>query len=182
MEILGNLVHPLKSILVTAALPASAGDEDDKWPAHQPGLSVPATHGGGEEEREGEEGEGAGHTCRRQANGRARRRAAGGGRLRWTAAEGRAAERSSGTEQRNGTERNAAVGREGGGERILHAPSWRKAGGGWREENGGRRGECVRGSCLPSLPWGSSGKAGGVTLTHDTAVALSNVLKVEAKW
>lgn len=82
MEILGNLVHPLKSILVTAALPASAGDEDDKWPAHQPGLSVPATHGGGEEEREGEEGEGAGHTCRRQANGRARRRAAGGGRLR----------------------------------------------------------------------------------------------------
>nr|XP_041570777.1 uncharacterized protein LOC121469586 [Taeniopygia guttata] len=41
MEILGNLVHPLKSILVTGALPASAGAGDDKLPAHPPGLSVP---------------------------------------------------------------------------------------------------------------------------------------------
>lgn len=43
MEILGNLVHPLKSILVTGKLPDSVGDEDDKLPAHQPGLSVLCT-------------------------------------------------------------------------------------------------------------------------------------------
>lgn len=46
MEILGNLVHPLKSILVTGELPDSVGDQDDKLPAHQPGLSVPCTQMG----------------------------------------------------------------------------------------------------------------------------------------
>lgn len=43
MEILGNLVHPLKSILVTGELPDSVGDQDDKLSAHQPGLSVLCT-------------------------------------------------------------------------------------------------------------------------------------------
>lgn len=46
MEILGNLVHPRKSILVTGELPDSVGDQDDKLPAHQPGLSVPCTQTG----------------------------------------------------------------------------------------------------------------------------------------
>lgn len=43
MDIVGNLVHPLKSIRVTEALPDSVGDQDDKLPAHQLGLSVPCT-------------------------------------------------------------------------------------------------------------------------------------------
>lgn len=57
MEILGNLVHPLKSILVTGELPDSVGDQDDKLPAHQPGLSVLRTQMEGErEERRGRGG------------------------------------------------------------------------------------------------------------------------------
>lgn len=43
MDIVGNLVHPLKSIRVTEAFPDSVGDQDDKLPAHQLGLSVPCT-------------------------------------------------------------------------------------------------------------------------------------------
>lgn len=53
MEILGNLVHPLKSILVTGELPDSVGDQDDKLPAHQPGLSVPCTQMGEKRHRNG---------------------------------------------------------------------------------------------------------------------------------
>lgn len=53
MEILGNLVHPLKSILVTGELPDSVGDQDDKLPAHQPGLSVPSTQMGEKRHRKG---------------------------------------------------------------------------------------------------------------------------------
>lgn len=53
MEILGNLVHPLKSILVTGELPDSVGDQDDKLPAHQPGLSVPCTQMGEKRHRKG---------------------------------------------------------------------------------------------------------------------------------
>lgn len=55
MEILGNLVHPLKSILVTGELPDSVGDQDDKLPAHQLGLSVLCTQMEGEGEQKKEE-------------------------------------------------------------------------------------------------------------------------------
>lgn len=53
MEILGNSVHPLKSILVTGELPDSVGDQNDKLPAHQPGLSVPLHTDGEKRHRKG---------------------------------------------------------------------------------------------------------------------------------
>lgn len=65
MEILGNLVHPLKSILVTGELPDSVGDQDDKLSAHQPGLSVLCTQMEEERGKKTQRNSSVGHMLRR---------------------------------------------------------------------------------------------------------------------